>query len=82
MSQHLLTEFINRTYVFKPFNDAKIVNHRVKKYQGSNRNNNVSPEVLAESRHALHKTEIQKNKEDKQQSIENNAEQEHIDITV
>ncbi|MCG6202572.1 hypothetical protein [Psychromonas antarctica] len=78
MSQHLIIDFINRTYVFKPFNDAKIVNHKIKKIQGSNRQNNVSPQMFAESTHPLHKIEVKKIKEkDPQEQTEG-----HIDIIV
>lgn len=79
MSQHLINEFINRTYVFKPFNGAKIVTHKVKKYQGSNRKNNVSPESIEESTHALHKIRVTKMKEEKQQVVDADG---HIDITI
>ena len=79
MSQHLITEFINRTYVFKPFNDAKIVNHKVKKYQGSNRQNNASPEMVAESTHPLHNIQVKKVKGDKAQDSQADK---HIDIVV
>jgi len=79
MSQHLITEFINRTYVFKPFHDDKIVNHRVKKFQGSNRKNHVSPERVAESTHLENKIQVKKNKEDKQPNSETGK---YIDITI
>jgi len=78
MSQHLITEFINRTAVFKPFNDAKIVNQKVKKYQPSNRKNNVSPEEIEESTHILQKIQIKKTKTVNDKEDEN----EHIDVTV
>ncbi len=81
MSQHLIIDFINRTYVFKPFNDAKIVNHKLIKYQGSNRKNNVSPEVFAESTHALHKIQVKKIKEEKPQDQDVITDK-HVDITV
>ncbi|WP_022939806.1 hypothetical protein [Psychromonas hadalis] len=70
MSQHLITQFINRSYVFKPFNDAKLVNHKLKKYQASNRHNNSSPEDVAESTHILQKIKIKEKKsvEDEQGS--------------
>lgn len=79
MSQHLITEFINRTYVFKPFHDDKIVNHRVKKFQGSNRENHVSPKMVAESTHLYHKIQVKKAAEDK---LQDSDAKEHIDITV
>lgn len=62
MSQHLITQFINRSYVFKPFNDAKLVNQKLKKYQASNRNNNSSPEDIAESTHILQKIKVKEKK--------------------
>jgi len=76
MSQHLITQFINRTYVFEPFNDAKLVNQKLKKYQPSNRNNNNSPEDVAESTHRLQKINVSSPKKDeiKSQSI--------VDVTV
>ena len=76
MSQHLITQFINRSYVFKPFNGAKIVNHKLKKYESSNRENNSSPEDVAESTHILQKIKI-KEKKTQQGEAESN-----IDITV
>ena len=83
MSQHLITEFINRTYVFKPFSDSKIVNHRIKKYQGSNRKNNISPEIIAESM-LLEKRMI--NNQNTEENLKNEgdqkSEEKHIDITV
>lgn len=79
MSQHLIVDFLNRTYVFKPFNDAKIVAHRVKKYKESNRENNESPEAVAESTHILQKIQVKKTKEAQSQDVEADG---HIDITI
>ena len=76
MSQHLITQFVNRSYVFKPFKDAKIVNHKLKKYESSNRENNSSPEDVAESTHILQKIKV-KNKKSEEPESESN-----IDITV
>jgi len=76
MSQHLITQFINRSYVFKPFNDAKLANGKLKKYQASNRNNNSSPEDIAESTHRLQKITVTKIKE-KDSDIQSS-----VDITV
>ncbi|PKF63613.1 hypothetical protein CW745_01845 [Psychromonas sp. psych-6C06] len=76
MSQHLITQFINRSYQFKPFNDAKIENHKLKKYDSSNRQNNSSPEDIAESTHALQKIRV-KSKEEAVPDTESK-----IDITV
>ena len=76
MSQHLITQFINRSYVFKPFHDDKLVNQKLKKYQGSNRKNNSSPEDIAESTHILQKIKV---KEKKPSDPENES---LIDITV
>ncbi|MEI6896670.1 MAG: hypothetical protein V5786_04110 [Psychromonas sp.] len=58
MSQHLITQFINRSYVFKPFHENKLANQKLKKYQASNRNNNSSPEDVAESIHILQKIKV------------------------
>lgn len=77
MSQHLITQFINRTYVFKPFNDGKLVNHKVKAYQSSNRKNNNSPEDIAESTHILQKIKVQPKKEKQEDEPQSS-----IDITV
>jgi hypothetical protein len=78
MSQHLITQFINRTYVFKPFDSGKLVNHKIKKYQASNRNNNSSPEDVAESTHSLQKITVR----DKEKSNTELESQTHVDITV
>ena len=75
MSQHLITEFISRTYAFKAFHDGKIVNRKVKKFQASNRKNNVSPKMIAESTHSFHKTTQKK-------QIQETDEKDHIDIIV
>ncbi|MCP4324701.1 MAG: hypothetical protein GY951_12120 [Psychromonas sp.] len=76
MSQHMITQFINRSYVFKPFNDAKLVNQKLKKYQSSNRNNNSSPKDVAQSTHILQEIRV-KEKDQSEATIESN-----IDITV
>lgn len=78
MSQHLITQFINQTYVFKPFNSAKLANEKLKKYQASNRNNNSSPEDVAESTHILRKIKVS----DKAKEKSNSESELHIDITV
>ncbi|WP_019615522.1 hypothetical protein [Psychromonas ossibalaenae] len=78
MSQHLITQFINRTYTFKPLNDAKIANHKLKKYQASNRKNNVSPEDIEESTHILQKIKVRA----KQTNNEKDEVESHIDVTV
>lgn len=78
MSQHLITQFINRTYVFKPFDSAKITNDKVKKYQASNHHNNSSPEDVAESIHNLQKIKM-RNKENDKDDSESEG---HIDITI
>jgi len=83
MSQHLITEFINRTYVFKPFNNSKIINQRIKKYQGSNRKNNISPEMIAESIEVKKKmTNTQEIDEDSSNEVAQKSEDKHIDIIV
>jgi len=62
MSQHLITTFINQNYTFKVLNGAKLVSHKLKKYDPSNRHNNSSPEDIAESVHILQKIKIKKEK--------------------
>lgn len=62
MSQHLITAFINQNYTFKALNGAKLVNHKLKKYDPSNRHNNNSPEDIAESVHILQKINVKKEK--------------------
>jgi len=76
MSQHLITTFINQNYTFKALNGAKLVSHKLKKYDPSNRNNNNSPEDIAESVHILQKIKVEqkKAKDESSNSI--------IDITV
>ena len=78
MSQHLITDFINRTYVFKPFYGGQILNHTIKKTKGTNRKNYISAQVLLKNTHASHeKTQIE------HQSKKNEEkEQDHVDITV
>ncbi|WP_413699339.1 hypothetical protein ACLKMH_17895 [Psychromonas sp. KJ10-10] len=78
MSQHLITQFINRTYVFKPFDSARLTNEKPKKYQASNRNNNSSPEDVAESIHNLQKIKVRNKDNDK----DDGESKTHIDITV
>jgi hypothetical protein len=76
MSQHLITQFINRTYVFKPFNDVKIATEKLKKYQSSNQKNNSSPEDVAKSTHNLKKMHI------KEKTVHDAESQSVIDVTV
>ena len=80
MSQHLITDFINRTYTFKPFNDAKIANHKVTKYQASNRQNNNSPEEVEESLHRLQP--IHSKDKENEKSLKEEGKGDHIDITI
>ncbi len=78
MSQHLITQFITRTYIFKPFNDARLVNQKLKKYQASNRKNNISPEDVAESTHPLQAIKVTKKKSEEQTQ----EDEKHIDLMV
>ncbi|WP_354623330.1 hypothetical protein [Psychromonas sp. MME2] len=84
MSQHLIVDFINRAYVFKPSNDAKLVIHKVKEYQASNRKNNFSPEMAEESTHSLHSIKVKKIQpaSDNQQESQDVKPDGHIDITI
>ena len=79
MSQHFITEFVNRTYVFKPFSNPKLVSHRIKKYQASNRKNNVSPQLVAENTHAQLDIKVKRTKAPP--SIDEKPDK-HIDITI
>lgn len=53
MSQHLINDFIHRTYIFKPFHNNQLTTGKLVKYQKSNRHNNNSPEDIEESVHYL-----------------------------
>lgn len=44
MSQHLINDFIHRTYLFKPFQREYMNNKKITKYQASNRDNNNAPQ--------------------------------------
>lgn len=79
MSQHLITEFINRACIFKPLSGGKIANHRVAKYQGSNRKNNISPAIIAQSLHVRQKGTPKKDKTEA--SFESSGDK-HIDVVV
>jgi len=58
MSQHLITQYINRSSIFKVLNGAKLTSHKLKAYEASNRDNNISPEDIAESLHILQKIKV------------------------
>lgn len=77
MSQHLINDFIHRSFVFKPVNGDRLVNKKLQKYQASNRQNNTSPEDVEESIHYLKpiKRIVPKEKEE-------NETTDHIDVTV
>jgi hypothetical protein len=78
MSQHLITDFIHRTYQFQPFKTNKLIATKLVKYKQSTRQNNNSPEDIEESIHYLKPIKAAK-------SIKPNDDQEkeqHIDITV
>jgi len=76
MSQHLIAQFTHQGYLFKPLNSAKLVSHKLKKYDNSNRHNNNSPEDIAESVHTLQKIKATSKK------VEDAASNAIIDITV
>jgi hypothetical protein len=76
MSQHLIAQFINCTYIFKPTKSMKFGNQKLKRYQSSNRENNNSPEDVAESIHSLKKINVQEKDTDQIEA------QSIIDITV
>lgn len=50
MSQHLITQFINRRYVFKRFNGAKLINDKLKKYPASHRHHHHSSHDIVATR--------------------------------
>jgi len=60
MSQHLITQFIKASHVFKPIKGERLVSHKLKKYESSNRNNNNSPKDVAVSIHNLQKINVEK----------------------
>jgi len=62
MSQHLITDFINRTYVFKPFKTNKLTTKQLVKADGSTRHNNDSPEDIEESIHNLKSIKVKHKK--------------------
>ena len=77
MSQHLINDFIHRTYVFKPFHSNQLTTSKVVKYQKSNRHNNSSPEDIEESVHHLKPINaLEKVDQEPKQKIE------HIDIII
>jgi|GEM_PF-2295674 len=82
MSQHLLTEFINRTYTFKAFKDARIVNRKIKKYQGSNRDNNELPQVVAKGASVINTVQTAVNNEQEEEKKDAGEVGKKIDITV
>jgi len=82
MSQHLIIDFINRIPTYKPFKGAKIVNRKIKKYQGSNRENNELPQVVAQGASAINKVQAAVNNEQGEQNSEGDESSKKIDITI
>lgn len=82
MSQHLIIDFINRIPTFKPFKGAKIVNRKIKKYQGSNRDNNELAQVVAKGTSAISKVQSAVNNEQNEQNSEGDESCKKIDITI
>lgn len=79
MSQHLIIDFINRNPAFKPVKGGKIVNSKLKKYQGSNRDNNGLPQALAQGSSPVNKVQAAVANE---QGEENSDSAKKIDITI
>lgn len=77
MSQHLINDFIHRTYIFKPFHNNQLTTSKLVKYQKSNRNNNTSPEDIEESVHDLKPNKVTSKVDQKE-----NNKIEHIDIII
>ena len=86
MSQHLINDFIHRTYLFKPFYNNKLTTQKLVKYQKSNDHNHNSPEDIEESLYKSKSTFLVKNhkpQEDKTQKQTNNESKiKHVDITI
>ena len=84
MSQHLINDFIHRTYIFKPLTGEKIINKKMGKYQASNRKNNTSPQDVEESVYDLKMLKIKpvpKKSDDSATDADVDPDK-HIDITV
>lgn len=83
MSQHLINDFIHKNVVFKSFHGGRIINKKMVKYQASNRENNTSPEDVAESviasNYVKEKVATNNQKDEKKSADED---LEHIDIIV
>ncbi|MEL0659241.1 hypothetical protein V6255_08820 [Psychromonas arctica] len=86
MSQHLINDFIHRTYLFKPFNNNKLTTQKLVKYQKSNDHNHSSPEDIEESVHNLKSIVLVKSdkpQEDKTKTeSKSEAKIKHVDITI
>jgi len=77
MSQHLINDFIHRTYIFKPFQTNQLTTSKLVKYQKSTRHNNNSPEDIEESVHYLKAIKAAKRVDDQA-----DKKIEHIDIII
>tara|TARA_R110001583_G_scaffold100306_2_gene246253 strand:+ start:370 stop:603 length:234 start_codon:yes stop_codon:yes gene_type:complete len=77
MSQHLINDFIHRTYIFKPFHSNQLTTNKLVKYQKSNRHNNNSPEDVEESVHYLKPTKAANRVDDQP-----DKKIQHIDIII
>ena len=85
MSQHLINDFIQRTYIFKPLTGEKIINKKMNKYQASNRKNNTSPQDIEESVYDLKMVKAQpviKQSDEEPASDSESDPEKHIDITI
>lgn len=74
---------MHKNVVFKSFHGGRIINKKMVKYQASNRENNTSPEDIAESVLASNNANekiVSKNTKDEKQSTVHDTE--HIDIIV
>jgi len=85
MSQHLINDFIQRTYIFKPLMGEKIINKKMNKYQASNRKNNTSPQDIEESVYDLKMVKAQaviKQSDEEPASDSESDQEKRIDITI
>ena len=81
MSQHLINDFIHRTYLFKPF-DKKLITGKTVKYQKSNRHNHSSPEDIEESIHNLKPIKSVRNDESQKGKSKTVQQEKNVDITI
>lgn len=80
MSQHLIIDFVNRITTFKPIKGAKIASRKIKKYQGSTRDNNELPQEGAQDTSVMNK--VHSAGLDQEENREPRESAKKIDITI